>query len=203
MPLEERYVVVDGADRSLARQALREQRLRGRSSASCQRLTRRAAPRLRKVAERAVRSQRGAHDGEGGRRHALIFAAGGRESPALLLPEQSALSSALWPPTASLFEAALTAPSSAPQTWGMYLLAAFCVMMLFYPMYLQWKDPTIYGQKVRLALCLTGAAHPRCSCRCAPAPAAAPAAAAAAPAPAPPPPRPAAAPPPPSAHSLG
>ena len=46
----------------------------------------------------------------------------------------------------------------------MYLLAAFCVMMLFYPMYLQWKDPTIYGQKVRLALCLTGAARlPRCT----------------------------------------
>jgi len=53
----------------------------------------------------------------------------------------------------------LTAPSSAPQTWGMYLLAAFIVIMLFYPLYLQWKDPTIYGQKVRLALCLTGAAH--------------------------------------------
>eukprot|EP01045_Picozoa_sp_COSAG04_P058072 COSAG04_NODE_28032_length_278_cov_0.659218_1_plen_42_part_01 len=33
--------------------------------------------------------------------------------------------------------AALTAPSSAaPQTWGMYLLAAFCIMMLFYPLYL-------------------------------------------------------------------
>lgn len=33
------------------------------------------------------------------------------------------------------------------QTWGMYLLAAFIVMLIFVPVYKASVDPTIYGAK--------------------------------------------------------
>ena len=33
------------------------------------------------------------------------------------------------------------------QSWGMYLLAAFIIMLIFVPMYKASVDPTIYGAK--------------------------------------------------------